>query len=244
MSVANAPHPQTGALGSGSPRLDISTSYDHGAILYRYPCGAVEVVCNPKTTDFPHRDRVTTPDKARDRGVEVARRAATQFRRAALAADLRYLLTTTYRENLLDYPSSKGHIQAVLRGLRRRHSGLRYVGAPEMQKRGAWHWHVLLDRRIEAAEVRELWRDQVGDGNIDLQHFRDPVRGALYAAKYVRKGFGEFRVPGVRYLRSRNIEVQCEKATQSAAYEFLAAGGWSGEVFALDTGGWWAASWR
>lgn len=171
-------------------------------------------------------------------------RAATQFRRAALAADLRYLLTTTYRENLLDYPTSKGHIQAVLRGLRRRYSDFRYVGAPEMQKRGAWHWHVLVDRRLPASEVRELWRAQVGDGNIDLQHFSDPVKGALYAAKYVRKGFGEFRVPGVRYLRSRNIEVQSVKLSESEAAEALAQAGWSGEMFALDTGGWWAASWR
>jgi hypothetical protein len=113
-----------------------------------------------------------------------------------------------------------------------------------MQKRGAWHWHLLLDRRLEASEVRELWRAQVGEGNIDLQHFDDPVKGALYAAKYVRKGFGEFRVPGVRYLRSRNIEVSSVKLTQSAAAEALQEAGWSGEMFPLDTGGWWAASWR
>lgn len=154
------------------------------------------------------------------------------------------MLTTTYRENLTDYDVSKDHMQTLLRRLRRLEPGIQYVGAPEMQKRGAWHWHLLVERRLDASTVRDMWRDIVGDGNIDLQYFAQPVTGALYGAKYVRKGFGEFRVPGARYLRSRNIEVMCDKVSEVEAYEALNAAGWSGERFPLDTGGWWASSWR
>jgi hypothetical protein len=162
-----------------------------------------------------------------------------------MSADLRYMLTTTYRENLTDYDTSKAHMQALLRRLRWSETQLRYVAAPEMQKRGAWHWHCLLDRRLDAAAVREDWREIIGgSGNIDLQFFDDPVKGALYAAKYVRKGFGEFRVPGVRYIRSRNIEVQCVEANETDAARWLTEAGWSGEIYPLDTGGWWGATWR
>lgn len=229
-----------------SAKLVISTSYDHGVTVFRYPSGAVEVMRTLKTTDFPTHQSGPRGEggDARDRTKEVARRAATEFRRAALSADLRYMLTTTYRTNLTDYAISKGHIQAVLRGLRRRYSGFRYVGAPEMQKRGAWHWHVLLDRRLDHSEVRKLWHQAGADGTINLRYFDDPVKGALYAAKYVRKGFGEFSVPGVRYLRSRNIDVVRSTVNELEAFEALQRAGWTGECFPLDTGGWWAASWR
>jgi hypothetical protein len=176
-----------------------------------------------------------------------ARRASTMVRRCAMSADLRRMLTLTTRDNLEEFRESRHQAELLLRRLRRSEPGIRYVGAPEQQKRGAWHWHILVDRYLDADSVRSMWRGVCGDGNIDLTLFPDPLTGALYAAKYVRKSFGEKRLligGGARYVRSRNIEVICEKVSQQAAYEVLAAAGWSGECVALDTGGEWAASWR
>jgi hypothetical protein len=165
-----------------------------------------------------------------------------------MTADLRYMLTLTYRENIADYERTRGHVAAFLAHFKRVAPGFTYVGAPELQKRGAWHWHLLLRDRLDAVGTRATWqvysKTRRGDSTINLRYFDDPVKGALYAAKYVRKGFGEFRVPGVRYLRSRNIEVTSVKLSESEATEALGQAGWSGEVFPLDTGGWWAASWR
>jgi hypothetical protein len=174
-----------------------------------------------------------------------AMRAATQFRRAAMAADLRYMATATYRENVTDYGRSRHDIEIWLRRLRRSRPGVQYVGAPELQKRGAWHWHVLVSVRLDADEVRGWWRDiQDGAGTINLRYWDDPLKGALYGCKYVRKGFGKLRVPGVRYLRSRNIEVTCEEMEEGQAVEALDSAGWSGEIYPLDTGGWYANTWR
>ena len=237
-------------VGVGSPPLDLitPTSYDSDAKVYRYPSGAIEACFTHRTVTpvgavFRMGKGERSPEAKEARGKEIASRAASQFRRAAMAADMRYLLTCTYRENLTDYPTSKSHVQALMRSLRTDYSGLRYVGAPELQKRGAWHWHVLTDTRLDAREVRAHWRRIVGDGNIDLVHWDDALKGARYAAKYVRKGFGELRVPGARYLRSRNIEVHSERMEQTLAFELLGEAGWSGHVVPLETGGTWAASW-
>jgi hypothetical protein len=253
VSEARAAGPDAAAQQQGvsSAPLDLitPTSYDRPARVYRYPSGAVEAVfthTNGKTVGAVFRLGKERSDEARGtRDREVASRAASQFRRAAMAADMRYLLTCTYRENLTDYPTSKSHVQALMRSLRADYSGLRYVGAPELQKRGAWHWHVLTDVRLDAREVRAHWRHIVGsdNGNIDLVYWDDALKGARYAAKYVKKGFGELRVPGARYLRSRNIEVQSESRTRDETFELLAAAGWSGQVVPLETGGSWAASW-
>ena len=237
--------PLAGEAGaSGLLDLITPTSYDRPATVYRYPSGAIEVLfththINPIGAVF----RLGKAPRTESRDREIAARAASQFRRAAMSADMRYLLTCTYRENLTDYGTSKGHIQALLRSLRADYSGLRYVGAPEMQKRGAWHWHVLTDVRLDAREVRKHWRRIVGDGNIDLVHWDDALKGARYAAKYVKKGFGELRVPGARYLRSRNIGVHREEKTRDEALQLLERAGWSGHFVPLETGGVWMASW-
>lgn len=241
------------AASGASPltSLDTYPSYDHDVTLYRYPCGAVEMVdvpprgANAVGVCAPARE----PDEAEFLGRHraKARRAATMVRRCALAADLRYMLTLTTRANILAFGESRHQLENFLRRLKRAHEGVRYVGAPEQQKRGAWHWHVLCDRYLEANPTRRLWRGVCGDGNIDLQHFQDPLQGALYAAKYIRKAFGQDRFlvgAGARYVRSRNIEVQSEKISAGKAFEVLAASGWSGETLPLDTGGVWAASWR
>ena len=168
-------------------------------------------------------------------------------RRCAMSADLRHMLTLTTRQNITVYRDSRHQAELLLRRLRRSEPGLRYVGAPEEQERGAWHWHILVDRYLDADAVRSMWRGVCGDGNIDLQFFREPLQGALYAAKYVRKSFGENRLrigTGARYVRSRNIEVTSEKVSVEQAYGWLQEAGWTGECFPLDTGGSWAASWR
>jgi hypothetical protein len=242
--------------GLGSPRLDIPSTYDSKlaptasairAKIFRYPCGAVEVVCVPERaknslwampTDLTHRNFWE----------ENARRAATQFRRACLTADLRYMLTTTTRSNILDFCESRDHITRLMRELRRRHAGIAYMGAPEEQKRGAWHWHVLIDRRLEAVSVRSTWRNIVGSagGNIDLQYFHDPVKGALYASKYVRKTFAKFKLAdrSAKYLRSRNIEVAPVDLELGESLRLLSAAGWSGEMVKFEHGGFGACSWR
>jgi hypothetical protein len=233
-------------VGVGSPPLDLitPTSYDRPATVYRYPSGAVEVlITHTQIKPVGAVFRMGKAPRTDSREREIAARAASQFRRAAMSADMRYLLTCTYRENLTDYGTSKGHVQALLRSLRADYSGLRYVGAPERQKRGAWHWHVLTDVRLDAREVRASWRRIVGDGNIDLVHWDDALKGARYAAKYVKKGFGELRVPGARYVRSRNIEVLREAIPREEAYQLLADAGWSGHFVPLETGGVWMASW-
>lgn len=241
-----------GEAGSAPLDLITPTSYARAAKVYRYPGGHVEVVCVPTGPTPPgivRRLRVRREGEEEASGEqggrsrEIAQRAASQFRRAAMACDMRYLLTATYRQLVTDYPTSKHHIQLLLRSLRTDYSGLRYVGAPELQKRGAWHWHVLTDTRLDARVVRKHWLRIVDDGNIDLVHWDDALKGARYAAKYVKKGFGELRVPGVRYLRSRNIEVVCDQIPTDEAFSELSAAGWSGHCVWLETGGWWASSW-
>lgn len=241
-----------GDARGGCSSLDIRTTYDTGeserprlARVTEYPSGHVEVTFYRPEGRSGGRQAYGPPlDDGRGNVERSRRRAAGQVRRCAMAGNLDHLLTLTTRANVTDFGESKATLDKFLRAMRRSYPGLRYVGCPERQKRGAWHWHLLVDRFLPANAVRALWQLYAGDGNIDLRRFHDPIAGARYAAKYITKDIHPAEPKRARYVRSRNIRITSTVTDVDSALRILGRTGWSGEVRPVDgTDAEWAASW-
>jgi len=159
------------------------------------------------------------------------------------------LLTLTYRHNETDLTQAKRDLKAFVRKVRKVYPGFHYAGAPERQKRGAVHFHLAVNTFLPANWLRGLWREVVGQGNVDLKAVDDPRRVASYLCKYLAK---DLTAHGgqASYLRSRGIpeprksEFHVEELGQ--AFAPLAGPDWSGTYVTIERGGktaYWSASW-
>lgn len=235
----------------GGSSLDIRTSYDtpdpqrpRKARIIEYASGHVEVTIYSPVGASQRPQAYSPGSDSQGNASRVNRRASVQIRRCALAANLDHLLTLTTRSNVTEYRESKAALDKFLRSMRRAYPGLRYVGCPERQKRGAWHWHILCDRFLPANDVRARWQHYAGEGNIDLKRFHDPLAGARYAAKYITKDIAHAEHKGARYVRSRNIKISTRVTDVATAFRILGRAGWSGEIRIVEgTDAEWAASW-
>lgn len=104
-----------------------------------------------------------------------------------------HMITLTYPS---EYPKdgrvSKGHLNRFLSWLRGKLKGVKYLWFLEFQRRGAPHYHILVDRSVglKKGVVSTRWYDAVGSG--DKKHLRagtrtEKLRTIDGAAKYVSK---------------------------------------------------------
>jgi hypothetical protein len=181
------------------PRLDKRTYLDkeqgkYKASLTDYGDGLCEVgwafVPNLKPFKVTLRGESESREKNKDRAV---RRARSTMRKKILAHGLDHLLTLTYRENVTDFQKASDDLSRFVRGLKKPLPGFHYVAVPERQERGAWHWHLAVKGRQDVDLLRRLWRQVVGEGNIDVQKPKGAQNQRLalvkYLSKYLAKGF-------------------------------------------------------
>lgn len=154
----------------------------------------------------PACDRPISTQENKERAI---RRAKTMIRRKAkelygLAEGKLYMLTLTYQENMVDYDKALKDIRNFFHRLRRkigRSAG--YIAVPERQKRGAWHWHIIIDVHLDYKDWERLW----GKGYIWVRKVRDVRHAARYVKKYITKAFEDEGVPKGkhRYLTSKGL---------------------------------------
>lgn len=201
--------------------LDLRTTYDHDfpvvATVYRYSDGTMEMGYSSNNSHKAKHPSLSASASSDNSGRTTVR-AKSFVRRLVLTMGGKALLTLTYRENQTDYNQAKKHFQDFARRARRHFGTFRYVAVPETQKRGAWHFHVVLDRYYRANDIRAIWEH----GNIDLQKVRSAKSAARYLTKYLSKTFdGEWPANEPRYLRSRNIKLNTEKHTFENTHQAL-----------------------
>lgn len=105
------------------------------------------------------------------------------------------MLTLTYRENMTDLQSRGwSDIKKFSRLMRETFDDWKYVCVPEFQKRGAVHFHMAIKGYYPVNVVRKIWRQVVGDGNIDItspktigKNSWNPKNIAVYLYKYITK---------------------------------------------------------
>mgnify|MGYP001236014796 CR=1 FL=1 len=148
-----------------------------------------------------------SPEQQAHNQVRSTVRAKKQLRQDLLSILADRMLTLTYRSNMQDRAQAIADLKRFNRQMRYRFQHWASVAVLEWQKRGAAHFHLGIAGFYQASVVREVWREIVGEGNVDIA-FEPRGRGnhcsklATYMCKYMAKNLDEGRQPGEhRYFR-------------------------------------------
>jgi len=147
-------------------------------------------------------------------------RARSTVRRRCLAIDAKRMLTFTMpgadKWNDQELSDAWRMFRNVLQRLRRKGIAFQYVAVPEKQGRGAWHFHVAVDRYLRIQAIQREWF-AVGGGNVDVKlfkhrHYSNAVEGCSgYIAKYIGKDLEGAEFGRNRYRTSRGIKIDIER---------------------------------
>lgn len=99
-------------------------------------------------------------------------------------------VTLTFKENVRDYDTAVKAFKQFTKRLRRKLEDVRYIATMETQKRGAFHFHILInapDVQFGLDNVVPLWQN----GIVDVQPVTDVKKVILYMTKdLVKQGRG------------------------------------------------------
>lgn len=204
-------------LGNGhfEYRLTPLKTWEHVAELSELAC------------EFRRENEELCAEERKQANMErAAKRAKVRVRHLCKAAGVDTLLTLTYRENMCDWDTLKGHIKEFNRRMRKVIPGWFYVAAFERQERGAWHAHLAVHRLPRELSlrrglalksynvIRAVWRSVTGElgGNIDVQarkrnSQRAPSKIAAYLSKYMTKAYAEGEPWAKRFSSSRGVSI-------------------------------------
>ena len=101
-------------------------------------------------------------------------------------------ITLTYHSNMTNAQRAKRDLRAFLKRLYRRYGNCPSLWKLEPQKRGAWHFHLLIWDLpfIPLSEILEHWREVTTEQTI-TQVKIEPVQSARKARSYVSKYLGK-----------------------------------------------------
>lgn len=145
-------------------------------------------------------------------------RARNTLRRLALAnfSNRSKFLTLTFRDNVTDLETANKEFKRFIRKMRTLLGEFKYIAVIEFQKRGAIHYHVLLDiRYVKAKVLEEAW----GNGFIKINRIDHVDNIGAYVVKYMTKEDADERLIGKKmYQCSRNLERPREYIGAEALY--------------------------
>lgn len=145
-------------------------------------------------------------------------RARNNLRRLILAnfTNRSKFLTLTFKENVTGIEEANKEFKKFIRKLRSNLGNFKYVAVIEFQKRGAVHYHVLLDiKYVRASKLAEWW----GNGFIKINDIRHVDNVGAYVVKYMTKADADERLIGKKmYQRSKNLERPREFVGKEAEY--------------------------
>jgi len=155
-------------------------------------------------------DKVSFKDREKN-----IKRIKKKCRRLALANDLSIHLVLTYKENMQDVDKADNQFKKFIFELRQIYPRLKYMATREFQKRGAIHYHVLLNQRVNNKKVQQLWKY----GFISIMQHRNKLTGIMYVLKYIQKEIGETVMVTKNghtkkaYLSSQGLKNELDKCT-------------------------------
>ena len=137
-------------------------------------------------------------------------------RRLCLANDLGQIhLVLTYKENMQDVDKADKHFKKFIFKLRQLYPYVLYLATREFQKRGAIHYHVLLNQRVDIHKVQAIWVH----GFITLVAHKNQFKSIMYVLKYISKEVGETVLKTAdghtkkSYLCSQGLKKELEACT-------------------------------
>ena len=164
-----------------------------------------------RTRKNSDKDSMTEQALAKSRS-----RAKTKVRHKALSMQADRMLTLTFRQNVTDVDEAWRCFSAFNKKMKWRYKDKWvYIAVPELQKRGAVHFHLAIKGYFHVETLRRFWLQAAGDrgGSVNITSPRshgknswNPKRIASYLAKYMTKtdvvSFNK-----KRYSSGGNIEV-------------------------------------
>lgn len=182
----------------------------HSAIIYEYPCGAVDIIHStkgfteagweaagakpqPQRRSREKKNDESVPDLGRS-----MRRARANLRRLALANDFKYFVTLTLNREKVDRYDAKAVVKVLNTWLDNhvRRQGLKYVLVPEQHKDGAFHFHGFFNDALRVVDSGH--RDSGGHTVYNLPEwtlgfttaielYGDYMGAVAYVCKYIGK---------------------------------------------------------
>jgi len=156
-------------------------------------------------------DDVSNSDRERN-----YKRIKRNTRRICLANDLGQIhLVLTYKINMQDVDKADEHFKKFIFNLRQQYPNVLYLATREFQERGAIHYHVLLNQRVDIRKVQALWVH----GFITLVAHKNQLKAIMYVLKYISKEVGETVLKTVdghtkkSYLSSHGLKNEVEACT-------------------------------
>jgi len=132
--------------------------------------------------------------------------------------DLNTFLTLTFKDNVCDLKKANLVFNKFIKRLKRQVPGLKYLAVPEFQKRGAVHYHVLVNFEMENKRLADIW----GNGFVMINKVKHVNRIGAYVAKYISKDLFDLRYFGMRkILSSRNLAKPIVVIIRSEIREFF-----------------------
>lgn len=151
----------------------------------------------------------------RERNIKRVKR---NVRRLAFSNDLGQIhMVLTYKDNMQNSDKSDNHFKKFMFELHKLYSSVKYLATREFQKRGAIHYHVLLNQRIDFKKAQKLWKY----GFITLVPHENQLKSVMYVLKYISKEVGETVLSTANghtkkaYLSSQGLKKELEGCTTS-----------------------------
>lgn len=205
-------------LPSGPPAECMASIYDYGN-------GLVEGSWYPfpeKKDRYPQEKAERGESENREENELFAiRRARTTARRLILTLRPTSLGTTTFRDNVTDPKTAWRVNDKFIRLVHKRYPGDKFIVFPELQERGAFHFHFPLSGWMPKEKLRyyhDCWRKASrkhgGTFNVSWQRkanvtpSENAVRICNYLTKYLSKQMGTVprELGGHRYRASKDIK--------------------------------------
>ena len=118
--------------------------------------------------------------------------------------DIRTFITLTFKDNIADLQEANIIFKRFILRLKYLYPDLKYLAVPEFQKRGAVHYHVLINiNYIENLKLAEIWEQ----GFVKINKVKHINNLGLYISKYICKDLFDIRYFGMRkVLCSRKLD--------------------------------------
>lgn len=117
--------------------------------------------------------------------------------------DLKVFITLTFADNIRELKEANVIFKKFILRLKYGRKNLKYLAVPEFQKRGAVHYHLLINFEIANDELAKIWQQ----GFVMINRVKHVNNLGLYISKYVGKSLFDIRYFGMRkILASKNLE--------------------------------------
>lgn len=160
------------------------------AIVYNYPKKVKEVLIMDSMgfgRNGGRKGNVSEDVEKKDR-VQNLKKIKRNCRRLAFANDLgRVHLVLTYADNMQDIDKADEQFKEFMKSIHKVYPELKYLATRELQKRGAVHYHTLLNQRVDVKKVEKLWKH----GFVKIVDHPNQMKAVMYALKYIQKEVGQ-----------------------------------------------------